>query len=343
MNASYRITECTLNENDLQANVFDEQWKEATKFSEFSNAALLPRKIDNMEKWITNFKEKLITIYQNNVLGDLSSIQDKRCRDLNYYINYVLYYIPQVNENIGKTPEIMESFQDFMNGIFSFWGSLGSVAKFKCKREQRDYTDKMHLIKLLDDYCENRNAFRTRLKEYNKTTCCKYAKHVNEMKRSFHEYILNQHVSKEEDDFHIEDNCTLKEFGKTFPNVTCNNDDMSEVESDDLLIPYETGYLYGSQQHMPSAIHTEDSLSSSPTKIALTSASTLLGACLSGLYLYRNSFLGSMFRNFQNKYNISHEDTYEEVNGIFSENPSHYVNTLQENDRFNIAYDTMNN
>ncbi|SBT84957.1 PIR protein [Plasmodium ovale] len=343
MSPSYRITECTLNENDLQAKVFDEQWKEATKFSEFSNAALLSRKINNMENWITTFKKKLFTIYQDNTLGDISHIQDKRCRDLNYYINYVLYYIPQINDNIGKTTEIMESFQDFINGIFSFWGSPGSVAKFKCKHKHRDYTDKIHLIKLLDDYCENRNAFRTKLKEYNKTTCCKYAKHVNEMKRSFHEYILKKHISKDEDDFHIEENCTLKEFGKTFPNVTCNNDNMSEIESDDLLIPYETGHLYDPQQKMSPGIHTEDSFSSSPTKIALTSVSTLLGACLSGLYLYRNSFLGSMLRNFQNKNNISHEDTYEEVNGIFSESPSHYINTLQENDRFNIAYDTMNN
>ncbi|SBT55681.1 PIR Superfamily Protein [Plasmodium ovale wallikeri] len=343
MSASYRITECTLDENDLQAKVFDEKWKEATNFSEFSNAASLPHKINNMENWIDNFKKKLFTIYTDNNLGDLSHIQDKRCRDLNYYINYILYYIPLINNNTGKTTEIVDSFQRYIDGAFSFWGNPKSVAKFRCTHVQKIYTPTMFLIKELDDYCENKNAFKIKLKKYDKITCCKYAKHVNEMRRSFHRYISYGKVKKEDESFNIEENCSLKNFGKTFPNVTCNDDDMSEIESDDLLDPYGTGYLFSSQQHMSPAIHTEDSLSSSPTKIALTSVSTLLGACLSGLYLYRHSFVGSMLRNFQNKNNISNEDTYDDINGMFSEGASHYLSTPADNDKFYISYDSINN
>ncbi|SBT58778.1 PIR Superfamily Protein [Plasmodium ovale wallikeri] len=337
------VTLNILNENDLPANIFDEKWKAATNFLQFSNAALLQENINNIENWITAFKVKLITIYQDNTLGDISHIQEKRCRDLNYYINYVLYYIPQINENAKNTTEIINNLEEFLSGIFSFWGNLRTQAKFKCKRTKKNYTDKMYLIKLLDDYCENRNSFRTKLKEYNKTTCCKYANHVNEMKRSFHEYITSGQVKGDDESFNIEKNCTLKKFGVTFPNVTCNNDNMSEIETDELQIPHGYEQLTDDQQYMLSGTGQGDSFNTSPTKIALTSVSTLLGACISGLYLYRHSFVGSMLRNFQNKSHISHEETYDDVNGIFSEGPPHYLDNPQENNQFYIAYDSMNN
>lgn len=137
----------------------------------------------------------------------------------------------------------------------------------------------MDLIKLLDDYCENRNAFKKKLSEYNEKTCCKYAKHVNEIKSSFHDYILRHNVTKQEDDFHIDDNCTLKRFGETFPNVICTDTGMSEIKTDELPISY--GHIYSHETY------PEDSINSSPTKIAVTSVTTLLGVCLSGLYLNR--------------------------------------------------------
>ncbi|SBT53690.1 hypothetical protein POVWA1_064840 [Plasmodium ovale wallikeri] len=118
---------------------------------------------------------------------------------------------------------------------------------------------------------------------------------------------------------------------------------MSEIEDDELQIPYGHGYLSSSQQQESSGKGQEDSFNSSPTKIALTSVSTLLGACLSGLYIYRHSFVGSMLRNFKNKNHISNEDTYDDINGMFSEGASHYLSTPADNDKFYISYDSINN
>ncbi|SBT72355.1 PIR protein [Plasmodium ovale] len=333
----------TLGKGDLPANDFDDEWKTATNFLKFSNPVNLESKIDNMENWIDDFDKQLVMIYDANSLGEFGDKRDKRCRDLNYYINYVLHYIPKITKDTENATDIKNRFINFVRVKFDAWEKFNTPPNFDCKRSFEEYTNKMYFIKSLDDYCENRDDFKKKLVEYNKITCCKYAKHINEMKRSFRDYISWGQMTKEDTDFHIGDNCTLKNFGKTFPNVTCNNNNMSEIESDELLIPYGSGYLYGSQQHMSPGIHTEDSLSSSPTKIALTSVSTLLGACLSGLYLYRHSFVGSMLRNFQNKNHISPEDTYDDVNGMFSEGPTQYINTPEGNDRFYIAYDSIRN
>ncbi|SBT74316.1 PIR protein [Plasmodium ovale] len=325
----------TLGKDDLPENAFDEKWKEFTNFSEFSDAALLPGEINNMKKWINTFKEKILTIYNTTTLGDFRHIQDKRCRDLNYYISYVLHYIPKITKHTEDVADIMDRFERFVTGIFSTWGNIGSTTKFKCKRTQKVYTSKMDLIKELDDYCGNKKSFQEKLKNYDYITCCKYATYVRDKKRSFNNYILRGYMTKEDGDFHIEHKCTLKNSGVTFPNVTCIGDKMVEFKSDELPIPYDNKHLPGT--------HPEDSFNASPTKIALTSVSTLLGACISGLYLYRNSFVGSMLRNFQKKSHISHEETYDDVNGIFSEDPPQYLDNPQEDNQFYIAYDSMNN
>ncbi|SBT85019.1 PIR protein [Plasmodium ovale] len=311
-------------------------WKEFTNFSEFSDAALLPGEINNVENWINTFKEKLLTIYDTTILGDFNNVQDKRCRDLNYYISYVLYYIPKITKHTEDSTEIIDRFERFINGIFSLWGKLGSQANFKCSRAQKEYTTKMDLIKELDDYCENKRAFKTKiLEKYDKTTCCKYAKLVNQMKRDFHKYILNGHVKKDDEDFHFDNNCTLKDIGQTFPDITCNENSISEIKSDELPTPYGHGHS--------SVIYPEDSFNSSPAKIAFTSVSTLLGACLSGLYLYKHSFIGNWLRNSQNKNIFPTEDIYDDVNNKFSETPLQYLDNPEENNTFNIAYDPKYN
>ncbi|SBT74260.1 PIR protein [Plasmodium ovale] len=339
----YVVSECTLGENDLQEKIFDEKWKKDTKFFEFENAVNSNETIDNIKTWLFDFDRQLLNIYVLNPTDELINMQDKRCRDLNYYINYMLYHIPKVTKKTQNNEDIIDTFQRFIQGIFSSWGNVGLLSKFKCAREHKDYKNTMYLIKDLDDYCENKKVFQKRLETYDYRTCCKYAGYVRDKKRSFHDYILKGYITKNDDDFHIEDNCTLKKSGVTFPNVICDKEKISESESDELPVASLNGHLATYQQHMLRGTLPEDSFKSSPTKIALTSVSTLLGACLSGLYLYRHSFVGSMLRNFQNRNHISNEDTYNDVNEMFSEGTSHYLDNLQENNRFHIAYDPINN
>ncbi|SBS92917.1 PIR Superfamily Protein [Plasmodium ovale curtisi] len=280
-------THCALNEKDLPAEIFDEKWKTDIKFLEFSNPVILNEKIDDMRKWIEHFDSKIFSTYYANTFDNIKHIQDKRCRDLNYYINYVLYNIPKITKNTQNTADIIETFQRFINAIFISWGNVGSLAKFKCTRVHKDYTDKMDLIKQLDDYCENKKSFQEKLQKYDYITCCKYATYVRYKKRSFHDYILRGYITKNDDDFHIEDNCKI-----------------SESESDELPVASLNGHLATSQQHMLRGTLPEDSFNSN---------------------------------------HISNEDTYDDVNGMFSEGTSHYLDTLQENNRFHIAYDPINN
>ncbi|SBS92182.1 PIR Superfamily Protein [Plasmodium ovale curtisi] len=341
--AGYVVSECTLVNADLPAKHFDDKWITATHFLKFSNPVNLKGKIDNMREWIENFDKQILIIYDADSLGDIRDKQDKRCRDLNYYINYVLHYIPEITKDTENVAQIIQEFQTYLNAIFTKWEKFSIPKKFDCKREVKEYTSEMDLIKSLDDYCENRNAFKNKLTQYNKIICCKYSKHVNEMKRFFHKYISSNQLNKDDESFNIEENCSLKTFGKTFPNVACNNNSMSEIETDEIQIPPGYENLIGNQQTMSTETHPEDSFNSSPTKIALTSVSTLLGACLSGLYLYRRSFVRGILRNFQKKNHISNEDTYDDVNGMFSESPSHYLSTPAESNRFYISYDSTNN
>ncbi|SBT01178.1 PIR Superfamily Protein [Plasmodium ovale curtisi] len=339
----YIVSQCTLDEHDLKEKVFDEKWKTTTKFVDFENAVNTDGEMNDMKKWIYEFDAQLLNIYELNTIGKFTHNQDKRCRDLNYYINYVLHYIPKITKKTENSADIIDSFEHFLKGIFKNWEHLAEKAKFKCKRTEKAYQPTMYLIKKLDDYCENKKNFEKKLQSYDYKTCCKYANHVNETRSSFNNYILNGVVNKDDRDFYIDDKCALKNSGETFPNVKCNENNMFVSKSDELPIAVVNGYLSNYQQHTSPETHPVGTFNSSPTKIALTSVSTLLGACVSGLYLYRNSFVGSMLRNFQNRNRISNEDTYDDVNGMFSEGVSHYLDNLQENNRFHIAYDPMNN
>ncbi|SBT84644.1 PIR protein [Plasmodium ovale] len=335
--ASHGDSECTLREGDLAAKDFDDKWKKDTNFIEFSDAALLSKKINDMEKWIFNFNGQLLTLYDLTYLDKFGHLEDKRCRDLNYYINYILHYIPKITKKTNDVEVIMQTFKAYVQAKFNSW------IKFKCKFAEKEYSPKMDLIKELDDYCENRNDFKDKLKMYNKITCCKYANHVKDRKHTFHRYILSGHVKKDDEDFNIDHNCTLKDIGQTFPDIICNENDMSESKGDAFSVIEMNAHLSNYQQHESSRAVSGDSFNSSPTKIAFTSISTILGACLSGLYLYRHSFIGNILHNSRNKSIISQENIYDDENGKFSQAPSHYINNSEENDRFYIAYDPMNN
>ncbi|SBT73638.1 hypothetical protein POWCR01_000138100 [Plasmodium ovale] len=335
--SGYVISECTLDEYDLQAKVFNEKWKSDTNFYELEEAALSSSKINDMKKWIKDFDGKLVTLYDLVYIDKFGHLEGKRCRDLNYYISYILHYIPKITKNPNDVEEIIRRFKTFLKAKFNTW------VNFQCTLKEEVYNQKMDLIKELDDYCENKNAFKEKLEIYDKTTCCKYANHVKDRKRFFNNLISSNKVKKDDKDFHIDENCTLKNFGKTFPNVTCKETNIYENESDELQITQGHGKSTDFHDNGLYETNPGDSFTTSPTKIALTSVSTLLGACLSGLYLYRHSFVGSMLRNFQNRNHISNEDTYNDVNEMFSEGTSHYLDNLQENDRFHIAYDPINN
>ncbi|SBS95054.1 PIR Superfamily Protein [Plasmodium ovale curtisi] len=303
----------TLGDGDLPAKEFDEKWKQVTDFSTFENAVNLNKKIDDMEKWILHFDGEIVNIYDAKSMGTLSHMLKKRCRDLNFYINYVLHHIPKITKDSENSAQLKAQFQNFIKAKFMAWEKFNSMATFKCKLEMKEYTDKMYIIKALDDYCENRNALKNKLHVYNKKACCQYANHINSNKSSFSDLILADKVKKDDKDFNIEDKCTLEKFGETFPSVVCNEEDMSEIVSDKLQIPHRHEHLSGT--------YSEDSFSSSPTKIALTSVSTLLGACLSGLYLYRHSFKGHRQRNYESENIFSHENIYDKETGMFSDSP----------------------
>lgn len=121
-------------EGDLPAKDFDDKWKTDTKFLEFSNPVNLKSTIDDMVQWINNFDKQLLMIYDANILGDLRDIQEKRCRNLNYYINYILHYIPAITNNTEKNIETIQKFKTYINAIFSKCEKFSTTEMFKCKR-----------------------------------------------------------------------------------------------------------------------------------------------------------------------------------------------------------------
>ncbi|SBT55922.1 hypothetical protein POVWA2_070570 [Plasmodium ovale wallikeri] len=214
-----------------------------------------------------------------------------------------------VNIYMENSIEIKEQFENFLIGIFSSWKHDRSSKKYKCTRDEKDYTPKMELIK---------------------------------KKSFFHDVISSVSSYKNDLDFHINEKCTLNKFGAKFPNVTCSEHNMIEIESDALNIRNPHGKLTELQENQLSGTNPEDSFNNSPTKIAFTSVSTILGACISGLYLHRHSFMGNMLRNSRNKNIIPQENEYADINGKFSEDPSHYIDGAENISQFYIVYNSMN-
>lgn len=193
-----------------------------------------------------------------------SYILEKRCRDINYYVDFVLGNISKLQPNTEQAVLL----RDQVNAVVQL--SFHESNAFKCERNAKEYKSELYLRKQLDDYCENRRSFQDNLKKADPILCCKYANHVNETKNTFNGYITHGKIDKDHEDFHIDDECTLRNMEATFPEVTCDTYDMSGIK-DEKSIGEDADLEFGL----------------SPLKLVSLSGSTFIGTFLISAFLYK--------------------------------------------------------
>lgn len=178
----------------------------------------------------------LIKYFKDTSNNFSSYILEKRCRDINYYVDFVLGNISKLQPDAQQAVLL----KDQVNAVVQL--SFDKSNAFKCERNAKEYKSELYLRKKLDDYCENRRSFQGNLKKGDPTLCCKYSNHVKETKSTFNRYITQRAIDKDHEDFHIDDECTLRNMEVTFPEVTCDTFDMSGIRNEKI---YWRGHRFG--------------------------------------------------------------------------------------------------
>ncbi|SBT58579.1 PIR Superfamily Protein [Plasmodium ovale wallikeri] len=307
--------DCTLNDDDLPALKFDKYWKSYINNEEFENSTLGVDTGINIYRWITNFNLNLIKYFKDTSNNFSSYILEKRCRDINYYVDFVLGNISKLQPDAQQAVLL----KDQVNAVVQL--SFDKSNAFKCERNAKEYKSELYLRKKLDDYCENRRSFQGNLKKGDPTLCCKYSNHVKETKSTFNRYITQRAIDKDHEDFHIDDECTLRNMEVTFPEVTCDTFDMSGIRNEK-SIGEDTDLEFGL----------------SPLKLVSLTGSTFVGTFLISAFLYKFTSIGSLIHTYKmNKSGLQEGMLDEEIDNMFTDSPN-YLSTHLNNAEYNVAY-----
>ncbi|VUZ99315.1 PIR protein [Plasmodium vivax] len=165
-----------------------------------------------MSTFETNFQAfcKQISEYWN------SSNKDKRCRDLNFYLSEIRYYLDDLQ--LKKRIDGVLEFDLVTNYLTSV---IKNDEVNNCVKKVSALTKQMKIKKDLDDYCENRDFMKNRIKyKFDDLNCEKYSRYVESNKSKFLSTLpsIRPHLSY----YTIDGNCSLSNMRNTFPIVHCS-------------------------------------------------------------------------------------------------------------------------
>ncbi|CAI7721624.1 PIR protein [Plasmodium vivax] len=209
----------TLNE-ELPSSNFDDEFIESIYLSTLETAALENGDID-LEEWIKHFTKKFSEKYEE-IFNAGDNIHAKRCRDLNYYADYVIDLASKVKirgsrRNTKPLSEQVDKLKSDINEIFN------TRVNFKCSRTEEVYSWEATRRKQLDDYCENRDHLVSCISK-GSAECEKLKELVDS---NFEKFLSNKclisNYEEKNNPFNIHQNCTLYGIKKTFSYGTCNN------------------------------------------------------------------------------------------------------------------------
>ncbi|SBS89657.1 PIR Superfamily Protein [Plasmodium ovale curtisi] len=287
---------------------FDKKFQEDIEYEKIKTFEVQKTKEDDLKAWMNKFKEKLREHLNKEYTSSNIDLRQKRCRDLDYWVRDVQ----------GKMSDLLLKDLRLLNYISSFKSEISTIfpikGEFGCERYQ-DNDANLEVRKKLDDYCENREYIHGLMKtENNKNFCLKYSKYIreneifflnNEESKCTNEYLNPKHCI-------INEKCTIKNTPITFPEIKCDQYDVSYVSDNNSL-----------------------------QKKVLLSIPITLGICALFLFLYKYTPLSSLILNGKLKRKINDFIT-EERQEILEDNEE-YNPQYTENIENSIGYHMMSN
>ncbi|SBS91032.1 PIR protein [Plasmodium ovale] len=286
---------------DLPSSKFDKKFQEDIEYKTLETFEKTKTEQRELNTWIDKFKEKLIKYFNEEYKSWPKDIYQKRCRDLDYWVRKVREKIFELLKTDPQLAECVLRFQEGIPPIFE------KNVYFKCNRYEDSLTE-LEVRKKLDDYCENRDYIKEKIDEKkNKDFCLIYNTYNRENDELFNKDSACKQEYYEPEHCIIHDKCTIKNKFETFPQIDCDQ--------------YDVSY---------------DSENKSLLKKVLLSTPIILGICAFFLFLYKHTPLFSLILNgnFKRKINgILTEDKQE-----ISERITEYSPKYTENDKNSIGY-----
>ncbi|CAI7722585.1 hypothetical protein PVPAM_130008700 [Plasmodium vivax] len=215
--APFSLPEDVLSSDDLLTEKTDKEIREALnldKLIEKTNSS------DNesliIASWMVDF-EKTYKSYFTNIPQSWNTDKcNKRCRDLQYCIRNVKYYIEELKKN--KKIDNNFLFKYILDYARDNYPKDGIC---KCDVDDKTVTEQMYVTKKLDDFCENRDFMLDNLgNKFNETDCIKYARYINSTRNTIIKTYLNNQYNP--NDYNLNKNCSLLYITNTFPNIHCS-------------------------------------------------------------------------------------------------------------------------
>ncbi|KMZ76576.1 hypothetical protein PVIIG_06300 [Plasmodium vivax India VII] len=170
----------------------------------------------NGSLWMSTFETKFQAFCEQISEYWNSSNKYKRCRDLNFYLSEIRYYL----DDLKKKKRIDGALEfDKVTGYVNI--EIKNVEVKNCVKNVNALTEEMQLKKNLDDYCENRDFMKNRIKyKFDDINCEKYSRYVESNKIKFLSTLpsIKQHLSY----YTVDRICSLSNIRNTFPIVHCS-------------------------------------------------------------------------------------------------------------------------
>ncbi|SBT73467.1 hypothetical protein POWCR01_000115400 [Plasmodium ovale] len=319
---------------DLPADKFDDECIKHLNINALYNVSNDEDFSNQIHKWTEEFKSKFIEYYLqiwNSSKG--KDFREKRCRDFNYWVKYI---IDQVNK-IVKTKSIASKFANEIKERGDLL--LNDKITYGCKLDIADTSEKRYIKKQLDNFCENRDSFETKLKQYNHKECEKYKNYIKMRKDAFITFMASGAI-KDKDFLHISEKCNFDKGCAIFPQIQCdstrNKVIKEEQSSENELCVSSVKYPSLASLQEGSSENTEDSFS---VKKFLSVSTPVAGAIAFSVVLYKFSPIGSFLNRGSNNFNPLQAAFDQQETQDFPGSPD-FLNTNPENNIYQIAYHT---
>ncbi|SBT58123.1 PIR Superfamily Protein [Plasmodium ovale wallikeri] len=331
-----------ITDENLPSSIFDDDFTKSIELESLEDALFQNKQQDFVDTWSKKFTKTFLYYYNEKSKGWPKDIHNKRCRDFNYFADYITDLILQIGSKgeKGKKIDIPKEHIDSMkeNLKLLFTKSDG----FNCVRVENEYTTQLYIRKRLDDFCENKNHLIKCLNK-NKGQCKNITKFINDKYKIFFndKSCITDPNPMEKKFFNINEKCTFYDIPTTFSCKECND---YNVPNDIYTIPHCPRGNVSIFDDVDEYEHQYVDRTSSVEKIieyVVYTCFTLLGITLFFLIIRKIIPLGNFLCN-----KIIKHKKIKNMNPYISEMPenlSYYEIQQTENFKYSIPYDQIKN
>ncbi|SBT47302.1 PIR Superfamily Protein [Plasmodium ovale wallikeri] len=313
-----------LSDNDLPANFFDDECNKRLNIETLNNVEDSKYLAKPIETWADEFKDKF-TSYLDDKLNSSQDIdfRKKRCRDFNYWMFYVIEKIRKIVKEADRVRNNIDGIKEFAKSVFRENNVYG------CSLDIEGTTIPRYIKKELDNFCENRDSFEKKLKEYDYTDCEKYKNYINMTINTFNSFIFSG-ATKDNSYLHISDECNFDKRCSIFPIIQCYSNGMVVTEhvetSENEPCKNIDAYL-----EAPGSSHT--------IKKILSVTSPIAGVAAFSLILYKMFPTRFLMHKMRSNFNPLEND-FEQLESQDFLGPPNFLNNKSNDGAYQIAYHT---